>query len=101
MDVAYKCLMAGKDIMLVFESVKNVPKGNVFLAHSIVDGKQYLRLGEELYVPLDDIVMDKLKGAENILLGESGLTDFEIRFVGRVSVEPLSLGRLLAYYEMN
>jgi hypothetical protein len=103
MNIAYKLLLTGgKDLLVVFDTVGSMQGLNCMpLAYVSERGQPYFRIGDDLYVPLDKDVMEYLKGAKKILLGESGIDEIKIRFVGQVSVDPLSVGKLLAYWEMG
>ena len=104
MNIAYKLLLTGgKDLLVVFEDTGSSHIGfkSVPLAYVSEDGRSLFRISEDLYVPLDNEIMEYLKTANKILLGESGVDELKIKYVGQVLVDPLSVGKLLAYYEMN
>lgn len=101
-NIAYKYIVIGGDILFVFPFVEDgVRQEDAAISHTIHMGKQWLRLGASMYVPLNDDIIALLQRSGTLILAESEDFDFRISYKGEITIDPILVGRILVYYEMG
>lgn len=101
MTIAYKFLRLPDGVLFVFE------KGMVFEGEEtpitfVVKGKKnYLKILESHYIPLDEKIMGHLVETKRLYIGSSEITEPEIRIDGIIDLNDISMGKIIAYYEME
>ncbi len=100
MHTAYKYMKMDKGLLLVFEKRFSFTPG-LSLNVVKIENNTYLKIGQDHYVPLDDDTIDCLKDCSRLHIAVSGPFESQINLQGTVEIDDISIGKLLAYVEME
>jgi len=102
MNIAYKYMVAGGDFILVFPYVEDDARSeDVVIGHTILDNRQWLKVGNSMYAPLDDEAIHLLRRTKNIILTDSDAFEYRISYRGEIELDPVHVGQIIAYYEIG
>ena len=100
MNTAYKYMKMDKGLLIVFE--KKISFGSGLPLNVMrVENDTYLKIGQDHYFRLDDETIDCLKNSNRLHIGVSGSFESRITIQGTVEIDDISIGKLLAYVEME
>ncbi len=100
MHTAYKYMKIDKGLLLVFEERISFGSG-LSLNVVKIENEPYLKVGQDHYVRLDNDTIDCLKDCNRLHMAVSGLFESRIIIQGTVEIDDISIGKLLAYVEME
>lgn len=101
MNIAYKYLVLGGDPLFVFSVVEDIGVDDIHIGVTSSEEVQFLKIGQSMYVPLDDEIVGVLKRAKSIIMAESSDFEFRIEFRGELEMDPVLIGQIIAYYEIG
>ena len=100
MHTAYKYMKMDKGLLMVFE--KKISLGPGLPLNVVrIENDPYLKIGQDHYFRLDDETIDCLKNCNHIHVGISDSFESRITIQGTVDIDDISIGKLLAYVEME
>lgn len=101
MVIAYKLFAVADGVIVVFPEPVADLRDNIDIGYSSSDGQGYLCLGEKHLIPLKDDVLDIIVSAGKIHVGYSAQDEFLIITQGTITIGQLTLGKILAYAEID
>ena len=100
MHTAYKYMKMEKGLLIVFE--KKISFGSGLSLNIVrIENAPYLKIGQDHYFRLDDETIDCLKNCNRIHVGISDSFESRITIQGTIEIDDISIGKLLAYVEME
>lgn len=100
MHTAYKYMKMDKGLLLVFETRLSFGSG-LSLNVVKIENDLYLKIGQDHYVHLDGDTIDCLKDWNRLHVAVSGSFESRITLQGTIEIDDISIGKLLAYVEME
>lgn len=101
MVVAYKYFLVAGGVFVVFPEPIIGLGDNIDISYTSTDGQGYLCLGEHHSIPLKDDILDIIVSSGEIHIGYSAQEGFLINTQGAITIGQLTLGKILAYAEID
>ena len=100
MHTTYKYMKMDRGLLLVFE--QRISFGSVLSLNVVkVENDPYLKIGQDHYLRLDEEAIDCLKDCHRLHIAVSSPFESRIILQGTVEIDDVSIGKLLAYVEME
>ncbi len=101
MHIAYKYLKLEDGILLIFEAPLLFDKQDVPLGYTNFEGNKYLKLGEQHWIEIAPHIIKWLVESKKLYIASSDIFSKQIDFNGTITLTDISIGKLVAYMEME
>ncbi len=100
MYTAHKYMKMDRGLLAVFE--KGISFGSGLPLDVVrIENDPHLKIGQDHYLRLDDETIECLKGCNRLHIATSGPFESQITLQGTIEIDDISIGKLLAYVEME
>ncbi|MDX9823078.1 MAG: hypothetical protein RBT20_14185 [Syntrophales bacterium] len=100
MYTAYKYMKMDRGLLAVFEKGISLGPG-LSLDIVRIEKDPYLKIGQDHYLRMNDEMMELLKGCNRLHIAVSGPFENLITLQGTIEIDDISIGKILAYVEME